>query len=443
MKRFSIMLLYKKFETTIKKYYPFSKLKRHPMQKIRTIDELDKMLLKLDDAETDDDLRQLFSTFSMEINNQVPKDPYSNEYAKMQFDLYQRISGKVYSVKNEKSEFNIQSAVTRPFPFSTGSSKTVGDQLIAIGHIIKTMDLKPGARIIEFGPGWGNTTIALAMMGFDVTAVDIENNFCDLLKRRAENENVDITIINSDFSWIEQIDDPVDAILFFESFHHASNHIRIIKAMKNAVKNDGKILFAGEPITTDFPIPWGLRLDGESLRAIRKFGWLELGFSEDYFVETLGKFGLTVEKLTLGSSPWGTIYKATNSKGNLKKYFVTDKKIHSQIGSLNNENSLVANGLAGFLIYGPYLYLPAGKYTANFYLSNTTSFIGRGYVDVSCRKGEMILAKRDINFKNFRGKEKIQINFYSEKDETDIEMRLYCNNMAIVSINSVEIIIDK
>jgi predicted O-methyltransferase YrrM len=30
------------------------------------------------------------------------------------------------------------------------------------------------ARVVEFGPGWGNSTLTMAMAGLDVTAVDVE-----------------------------------------------------------------------------------------------------------------------------------------------------------------------------------------------------------------------------------------------------------------------------
>ena len=73
------------------------------MQTIRTLDELDGMLLRLDVAQriSDDELRKLFPTFRMDSNTQVPDDPYSDQYAKIQFDLYHRISGKPYSIEND------------------------------------------------------------------------------------------------------------------------------------------------------------------------------------------------------------------------------------------------------------------------------------------------------------------------------------------------------
>jgi 2-polyprenyl-3-methyl-5-hydroxy-6-metoxy-1,4-benzoquinol methylase len=286
------------------------------MQIIRTLDELDDVLLSLDVAQkvSDDELRKLFPTFRMEFNTQIPGDPYSDEYVKAQFELYHKIAGKDYSVDNEKSAFDLETATIRPFPYYTGSCETVGNHLTALSHVIRSMDLKSGAKIVEFGPGWGNITLALAMMGFDVIAVDIEKNFCNLINKRAEQAGVKINVVNADFSWIEQIREPVDAVLFFECFHHCSDHLRLIKNLDKAVKDNGKVYFAAEPITSDFPIPWGLRLDGESLWAIRKMGWLELGFSEQYFIQTLTKYNWILQKKVSASLPWVTVFEATKNK---------------------------------------------------------------------------------------------------------------------------------
>lgn len=279
---------------------------------IATLDELDEILRKLDKAAevSDDELRKQFRTFRMEFDARVPDDPYSQEYRDRQFELYARIAGKNYSISNEVSVFDIDKAAVRPFPYYTESCETVGYHMMAIANTIRLMKLKKGSRIVEFGAGWGNITIALAMMGFKVTSVDIEKNFCELVDRRAKQQGVCINVINSDFSWIEQVGEPVDAILFFESFHHAADHLALLKALNKATRSDGRVYFAAEPIIPDFPIQWGLRLDGESLWAIRKYGWLELGFREDYFRRTLDALGWVVEKHTLDATPWGTVFEA-------------------------------------------------------------------------------------------------------------------------------------
>ena len=410
------------------------------MQIIRTFNELDEMLLRLDAAQkvSDDELRKLFPTFRMDFNTHVPDDPYSAEYAKVQFDLYHRISGKTYSVRNEKSTFDLDSAVVCPFPYYTESCQTVGNHLAAIAQVIRTLNLKPRAKIVEFGPGWGNITLILAMMGFDVTAVDIEKNFCNLISQRAEQAGVKINVVNADFSWIESITDPVDAILFFECFHHCSDHLRLIKMLDRAVKGDGRVYFAAEPITPDFPIPWGLRLDGESLWAIRKFGWLELGYAEWYFIKTLKKFGWTMEKHTTNSSPWGTVYEVAKWKKYSRRFLTSDSMIHTQIGIKNN-NGLIASGSAGYLVYGPYISLPVGKYVARLSFSDSNNLVGNGRIDVVCSGGEIVLSVKEIHFKNIKVSREALIGFEITKREFDVEIRLYCYKDAIAQICSIEI----
>jgi hypothetical protein len=276
-------------------------------------------------------------------------------------------------------------------------------------------------------------------MGFEVTAVDIEEKFCELIKKRADLNGVRINVINSDFFWIEECAEQADAVLFFESFHHSSDHVRLVRSLKKAIKKGGFVLFAGEPITPDFPLPWGVRLDGESLRAIRKFGWLELGFSEEYFITTLKKLGWSVEKYPSTSS-CGTIYKAIESKDYSKKFYATNKKLLTQIGSIEENSTLVSNGKEGYLIYGPYTYLPKGEYKTTFYFSEPQNLRGRGYIDIVSQNGNNILARREFNFHKFWRKDEIEIIFMCLENEPDVECRLYCYKNSNIKVKSIEIV---
>jgi cyclopropane fatty-acyl-phospholipid synthase-like methyltransferase len=92
-------------------------------------------------------------------------------------------------IENERCDFPTDA--NRPFPYYTESAETVGHQLIAMGFIIKSMALPSGSSILELGPGWGNTTIELARMGYEVTAIDIDPAFVDLIAERAEKFSLD------------------------------------------------------------------------------------------------------------------------------------------------------------------------------------------------------------------------------------------------------------
>ena len=284
---------------------------------ISSLAELDEALRRLDAAAavSDDELRRAFGTFTMQFPSDLPADPDSPEYRARQFALYEWLHGRPYAVTNEVSQFDLDSAANQPFPFHTRSAQTVGDQLIAIGYLIRTMNLPAGSRILEFGPGWGNTTMALARMGHHVTAIDIEPNFVKLVAERARRKNLTVDSRQGDFASIKQLDGPFDAVLFFECFHHCSDHQALIAGLDRVVAPGGQVFFAGEPITDHFPVPWGLRPDGESLWAIRRHGWLELGFQERYFRGLLTRFGWSVDKsvcgeLTGAHAGWGTVFTA-------------------------------------------------------------------------------------------------------------------------------------
>jgi 2-polyprenyl-3-methyl-5-hydroxy-6-metoxy-1,4-benzoquinol methylase len=285
------------------------------MQVIRSLPELDAKLEECDRAGkvSDTELRRVFSTFSMDFATQVPADPFSPSYRDFQMALYERISARSYDPRNEVTKFDVASADRRPFPFYTGSCRTVGFFTLGVGFLLQTLDLEPGARVVEFGAGWGNTTIAMAQTGLNVTAVDIEADFCDLLRLRAKRHDLDLTVVNADFFWAETVTEPFDAAIFFECFHHCADHARLLRGLHTAVKPGGRVYFASEPITPDFPVPWGLRMDGESLWAIRSNGWMELGFNDKYFRDVLARTGWAARKHAYSDIGWAAVWEATRT----------------------------------------------------------------------------------------------------------------------------------
>ena len=280
---------------------------------VHTLDELDERLAYLDaaGAVSDDELRRGFETFVMEVDFSLPDDPFSPEYRQAVLDSYQWLHGSTYETSNEHTEFDLAHFVNFPFPFSTQSGATAGDYFIAIGHILRTLDLPPASRILEFGPGWGHTSVWLAQLGHHVTAIDISQNFVDLIEARAAMVDTKVHMILGDFSAASELDDQFDAVLFFESFHHCTDHMALLESLDRIVAPGGRVLFAAEPITEDFYAPWGLRLDGESLWVIRKNGWFEIGFRKSYFFEALRRAGWMATEVNCSDSPRGQILVAS------------------------------------------------------------------------------------------------------------------------------------
>ena len=285
-----------------------------PVRKISTIAELDTTLKEVESARlvSDDAMLAAFQTFEFYPPlHDLPGDPFSKEYSDYQFALYSAIAGKPYQIANEITNWlSVEDYVKCPYPYYTGSYQIVSEQLIMIGLILKTLQLPPGAKILEFGAGYGNTTLALAQTGYEVTVIDIEQRFLDIITARCAELKNPPRAICADFNAIENLQDTYDAILFYGCFHHCSDHQRLASQFAPRLNPGGQVMFAAEPIADFFTMPWGLRLDGQSLWAVRNNGWLELGFTERYFTELMAKHKFTLQKYQYPVTALGNIFVA-------------------------------------------------------------------------------------------------------------------------------------
>jgi len=386
---------------------------------LKDLAELDQVLMECDAAQSDDHLRQIFTTFEMRPPP-APEDPLSEEYHAHQMKLYEMIAGREYDLDNEATPFDLEQCVRRPFPYSTGSCRTAGEQLMAVGYLIRLMELKPGARVLEFGPGWGNTTIALAQLGFDVTAVDIDPKFCELIERRAAQVGAAVRTINRDFLWTESAGEQFDVVLFFECFHHASDHLRLLKSLHRVLKPGGRILLGGEPIEPAFPQPWGLRLDGQSLWSIRKFGWMELGFTEEYFQTALRATGWRGLRHASADVPWMKVWELSRASEPLS-FNATDPRFGTQTGDRAG-TGIRLTGAAGYGLFGPYVKLAPGTYRVAVVFGERAS--GEAIMDIAADKGRKILNQRTFNSNVGNDGDRIELTLELLEALADAEVRI-------------------
>jgi 2-polyprenyl-3-methyl-5-hydroxy-6-metoxy-1,4-benzoquinol methylase len=391
----------------------------NPMRAV-PFNELDQLITTFDEAYkvSHDEAYKLFASTRLEPPQDLPADPFSPEYRAAFLELYKRLSNKTeYHVSNEACDFDIDERVVRPFPYYTKSLNLASVHYTLMGKLFEVLDVPPGADILECGFGWGNTTLALSMLGFNVTAIDIEGRFCELVRRRADAAQAPVTIINDDFLWVERTDQTFDAVIFFECFHHCWEFERLLIALHKVLKPGGKIYFAAEPINNDFTVPWGVRLDGESLFVARKAGWMELGFRSDFFDELLSRTGW------LGTCLFPHFWVA-QEKAEALVFHAADPRLSSQCGSrsgdtfeISNEGSSDAYGL-----FGPYVTLPTGKFRLDLDLLATAEFAGNVTFDICCNGGQVLYSDQLAYAKLQDGK--VQVDFAVEKRAEDLEVRL-------------------
>lgn len=411
------------------------------MQVIRDVAELDAKIAECNRAEavSDDAMRAVFGTFRMEPPTALPPDPFAPEYRDFQLGLYRDVAGRSYSTENEATPFDVERAVGSPFPFLTRSCVTTGEHFMAVGFLLRAMALPPGSRVLEFGPGWGNTTIMLAKLGHRVTAVDIEPRFCELLRRRAAREGVEIEVVNADFLWAEEAGARFDAVLFFECFHHCADHLRLLRALRGALAPGGRVFFGAEPISPGFPMPWGLRMDGCSLWAIRKNGWMELGFRDDYFQDALARTGWFGRKHACADPEWLTVWEAGRREETVLRYAADRPPMHTEIGHRRG-GALEFLGAEGTGAFGPYVALPRGRYVARLRFRAGWAAGGTAVLDVSADVGETRIAS--LPFEGARLAETgmtVELPFEAAADLAKVEVRLLCRPGFTSALETVEI----
>jgi len=248
-------------------------------------------------------LSQLF--YKIDASTLQKLDPFESPYKEQVLAIYQAISGNKYydpMVMERTDATDVFDSARCPIPYRFSESRLVGEYLSCYGHILRTLDVKAGADVLEYGPGEGQLSIHLARLGCNVHAVDIERRFLDSIQRQCNALGISIATQVGRFG-DGVADKKFDRVVFFEAFHHCFDHQDALMRIRDLLKPGGFICFSGEPILSDqvpdraevLPYPWGLRLDGEAIRSIAEFGWMELGYSEDYFVELLGRCGYSVE----------------------------------------------------------------------------------------------------------------------------------------------------
>ena len=413
------------------------------MQVIYTLPELDEKLEEIARAALvgDDAMRDVFRNFRMELSGALPSDPFGADYHRFQMELYKTVSGRNYSTKNEVSVFDVDAHVARPFPFATGSVATTGAHLSSLGFLISLLHLPPRAKVLEFGPGWGNTTITLALLGFEVTAVDVEANFCELIQRRADLNRVRIRTIMGDFFYCEQIEERFDAIVFYECFHHCADHLRLLQGLHHALKPGGRVYLGAEPITSNFPIPWGLRLDGESLWAVRQNGWMELGFNDNYFYDALNYTGWQGRRYASKDVDWAVVWELSEPVLETIHFDANDEKLKTMIGQRAEGSIAVGRQEAGFALYGPYTELAAGDWSATVRLGPGVARSGTGFIDVGSFLVGQAIASRpfDLTRAGMADRDEISISFSLRVPADALEVRVYCHQGAELVILGLDI----
>lgn len=243
-------------------------------------------------------------------------DPFSANYLEWVIEQWRLASGRANYTLSLESDENIsanEEQLRRLYPFISADTRFIARYMMGVYFALNLLADAPNPRMVEYGVGWGNMTVAMLQAGFDVLAVDIDPKWLALLEMRARKSDIAqrLETFQGEFGSLPAGLPQLGGALFYECFHHALNHDDALSRIKRGLVDGGVIVFAAESIYKDFPQDWGVRLDGHSVWAIRRFGWMELAFSEDYMIRLTRRHGFELQRHQLQEAgPFGIVYKA-------------------------------------------------------------------------------------------------------------------------------------
>jgi 2-polyprenyl-3-methyl-5-hydroxy-6-metoxy-1,4-benzoquinol methylase len=268
----------------------------------------------------------LFSTTAVNLpvsGNLRELDPLSLAYKQQVLAEHQLITGRhapyepALNEKAAEAHFTDDTCARNVHPWSYADPLFLSEFLHSWAQIFRMIDLKSPGSVLEYGPGSGQALLMLARCGLDCHAVDIEQRWLDQIASQAQKLSLSISleqgVFGEGFTARE-----FDRIIFFESFHHCIDFHELLKKLHSKLKAGGKIVFCGEPLfgmqTDMLPYPWGLRRDAASLWCMNRCGWMELGFTQQFFVELLMRTGYSVRYFPFPACPRAEGYVAEPSQ---------------------------------------------------------------------------------------------------------------------------------
>lgn len=249
-------------------------------------------------------------------------DPFSADYRNAAMQLYLKLRGN-NSYDPARDELSQMVETPRDLakdisPWSFRDPKFVSEFLMCWGHIMSLLDLPSGGSILEYGSGSGQLALMLARCGLDVHCVDIDEPSLKIVSEQAKQLGLDVKCEVALFGGGFEAE-KFDRIIFFEAFHHAWDFESLIEVLGRKITDGGRLILCGEPIVAEsmpaVPFPWGPRLDALSVFCMRNYGWMELGFSEQFLFDLFHKHGWLISSHHLPNCGRASAYVARKAAG--------------------------------------------------------------------------------------------------------------------------------
>jgi SAM-dependent methyltransferase len=114
-----------------------------------------------------------------------------------------------------------------------------------IGQIVKLLDIKEGAKILDLCCGIGRHSLELARRGYSVVGVDLTEEYLARARKQAESEGLNIEFVRNDmrrFCQIESFDAVINMFTAFGYFEDIADDKRVLANIYCSLRQSGKLI---------------------------------------------------------------------------------------------------------------------------------------------------------------------------------------------------------
>lgn len=125
------------------------------------------------------------------------------------------------------------------------SQKRIEDTAGEVDRIIKLSGIKKGAKILDLCCGIGKHSLELARRGFNVTGVDLTEEYLAKARRKAKAENLNVKFVKDDmrrFCQIESFDTIINMFTAFGYFENPADDKRVLINARSSLCKGGKLI---------------------------------------------------------------------------------------------------------------------------------------------------------------------------------------------------------
>jgi len=125
------------------------------------------------------------------------------------------------------------------------NQKRLGDTAEEVDHIIKLSGIRKGAKVLDLCCGIGRHSLELARRGFNVTGVDLTEEYLAKARRKAKAEGLNIQFIRSDmsqFCLLDSFDAAINMFTAFGYFENPADDRRVLSNMYCSLRKGGTLI---------------------------------------------------------------------------------------------------------------------------------------------------------------------------------------------------------